>query len=58
MQTLYILCGIPFSGKTTLAKKISKDGDCIRIDLDEVKVEFFGNSISDPDLKQSDWDRI
>jgi len=55
---LFILCGIPFSGKTVFAKKLTKKFDLIRIDLDEVKFRLFGNSIPDSKIDQSGWDKI
>ena len=36
MKTLYLLCGMPFSGKTTLAKAVLKYLDSAYISLDEI----------------------
>lgn len=58
MNKLYILCGIPFSGKSTLAKAISSKKGFQRVDLDEVKFEMYGNDVNDEDLQQNDWDLI
>ncbi len=58
MNKLYILCGLPFSGKTTLANATVKKLGCERIDLDEIKFELYGKEIRDNDLKQSDWDLV
>lgn len=58
MTTLYILCGIPFSGKSTLAKQMVQDLNLKRIDLDEVKFNLFGRDTIDENLKQEDWDKI
>jgi predicted kinase len=55
---LYIFCGIPFSGKTTLAKELEKTLGYKRIDLDEVKFSFFGNEIRDANINQEGWDKI
>ncbi len=55
---LYILCGIPFSGKSTLAKRIVEKLGYTRIDLDEVKFEMFGKDIIDSQIDQSGWDKI
>ncbi len=55
---LYILCGIPFSGKTTFAKAIVKRYGFQRVDLDEVKFKLYGKDIKDEDLQQEDWDKI
>lgn len=57
-QTLIILCGIPFSGKTTFATRLARDLDYQRIDLDEIKFELLGSLIKDEDILQSDWDII
>ena len=36
MKTLYLMCGMPFSGKTTLGKSIAKYLDSPYISLDEI----------------------
>jgi predicted kinase len=36
MKSLYLLCGMPFSGKTTLGKSVAKYLDCLYISLDEI----------------------
>ncbi|NJR44554.1 MAG: ATP-binding protein [Hyellaceae cyanobacterium CSU_1_1] len=36
MKTLYLLCGMPFSGKTTLGKSIAQHLSCPYISLDEI----------------------
>jgi predicted kinase len=53
---LYIFCGIPFSGKSTLSKEIARLKDYKRIDLDEVKFELYGANVKDTNLEQKDWD--
>lgn len=58
MNKLYIFCGIPFSGKTTLAKIVAEKFNYFRVDLDEVKFELFGKGISDRDLEQKDWNAV
>lgn len=55
---LYILCGIPFSGKTTLAKRLVEKLGYTRIDLDEVKFDIFNPQILDSQIDQSGWDQI
>jgi len=57
-QQLVILCGIPFSGKTTLANKIAQALNCTRIDLDEVKFQLFGKDITDDGIDQAGWDKV
>ena len=34
--TLYIMCGLPFSGKTTLARAIADQWGCVHLDLDSL----------------------
>lgn len=58
MTKLYIFCGIPFAGKTNLAKKIADRFGFTRIDLDEIKFEIFGNDIEDESIDQNGWDKI
>lgn len=55
---LYILCGIPFSGKTTLAKKMENKLNTLSIDLDAIKFEFFGNEATDSQIGKEGWNRI
>jgi len=57
MNKLYILCGIPFSGKTTLSKLIAKIKGYTRIDLDEVKVSLLGQ-IKEEEVTQPQWDMV
>ena len=55
---LYIFCGIPFSGKTTLSKEVVEIKKYKRIDLDEIKFALSGQKIKDSEIDQSGWDRI
>lgn len=57
-QQLLILCGIPFSGKTTLAKKITDKLNFKRIDLDEIKFKTYGSQVRDEEINQVGWDGI
>lgn len=54
---LLILCGIPFSGKSTLATELEKYG-FKRIDLDIVKTDLLGKDAIDSSINQSTWDKI
>ena len=36
MQTLYVMCGIPASGKSTLSKKLANELNIVRFSLDEM----------------------
>lgn len=58
MNKLYLVCGIPFSGKTTLAKEMEETLGYTRIDLDDIKFEIYGEDTLDKNLKKEDWDRI
>lgn len=55
MKRLYILCGIAFSGKTTLAKELCEATGFARISLDEINAErgFFGGE----GLSSVEWER-
>jgi predicted kinase len=55
---LIILCGIPFAGKSTLARKLVQQCGYTSIDLDEIKVGLYGKQVQDSDLRQADWDRV
>jgi predicted kinase len=39
MKTLYLMCGLSFSGKTTLARKIVERLQCAYISLDNINTE-------------------
>lgn len=58
MSKLYIFCGLPFSGKTTISKRLVETFHWRRIDLDEVKFDLFGDGIKDEDIDQSGWDKV
>lgn len=36
MQTLYVMCGSPGSGKSTLSKQIANEQNLVRLSLDEI----------------------
>jgi len=57
MLHLYIMCGFPFAGKSTLSKRIAEVKGFTRIDLDEVKVELVGNA-KEEDITQTQWDEV
>ena len=49
MKTLYLLCGMPFSGKTTLGKHLTAKLNAFYISLDEINHSrglFGGEGIS------------
>jgi predicted kinase len=47
--TLYLLCGLPGSGKTTLAKRLEQDTPALRLTPDEWMTPLYGASICEPD---------
>lgn len=53
--TLFILCGLPFSGKTTLAKELVKRFGFVRIDLDQINAERRLGSKSNDEISAEDW---
>ncbi|MET0650251.1 MAG: AAA family ATPase [Pyrinomonadaceae bacterium] len=54
MATLFLMCGLPGSGKTTLAKQIERERDALRLTPDEWIVRLFGERLTPPAL---DWCR-
>lgn len=56
--TQYLLCGIPFSGKTTLGKELAKKLGFIHINLDEIKKEKGYGEVSDDDVSDKVWKEI
>jgi predicted kinase len=57
-KTLYILCGLPYSGKTYLAQEILKDTSCIYVNIDTIleKLGYDWNTNKLPD-KQG-WEEV
>ncbi|MEM7117106.1 MAG: ATP-binding protein [Chloroflexota bacterium] len=47
MATICFLCGLPSSGKTTLAKRLKKETGAIRLTLDERMIAKYDYSIHD-----------
>ncbi|MFL6332618.1 MAG: AAA family ATPase [Pyrinomonadaceae bacterium] len=54
MATLFLMCGLPGSGKTTLAKRIERERDALRLTPDEWITRLFGQRLTLPAL---DWCR-
>ena len=52
------MCGLPFSGKTTLAKQLAQKLGFIRIDIDEIKFEKGYKNVSDDDVPNKMWEKI
>lgn len=49
MATLYLMVGLPCSGKTTRAKELENELSALRLTPDEWHVSLFGHDIHDPD---------
>jgi predicted kinase len=55
---LLIVCGLSFSGKSTLGKAISERFGYEEVDVDETKINLYGQRTQDEDLVPEDWARI
>jgi predicted kinase len=54
MATLFLMCGLPGSGKTTLARQIERERHALRLTPDEWIERLFGTGLTPPTL---DWCR-
>ena len=52
---LYILCGLPFAGKTTFAKELVKRFGWVRVDIDEINATRGIGTRSNDEISDSDW---
>ena len=53
-----IICGLSFSGKSTLGKAIAERFEYAEVDVDVTKTSLYGQGIKDKDLLPGDWSRI
>lgn len=49
MATLHLMVGLPFSGKTTLARKLERERSALRLTPDEWHVPLFGQDAEEPE---------
>ncbi len=49
MATLYLMVGLPCSGKTTLAQKLESEKAALRLTPDEWQVRLFGQDAEEPE---------
>jgi len=49
LATLHLMVGLPFSGKTTLARKLEQDCSALRLTTDEWHVRLFGQDAQEPE---------
>jgi len=54
----YVLCGLPFSGKTTLAEELEKRLGYARVNIDEIKSQHGFAGVSDDDISDDQWTEI
>lgn len=57
-QKQFLLVGLPFSGKTTLAREIENRLGFTRVNVDEIKQEFGYGDITDDKVSDEEWKRI
>lgn len=57
MPILYILCGLPFSGKTILAKKLAEKFGFEQVSIDEIRFAH-GFPWEDSKITAKDWQKI
>ena len=50
MATLYLTCGLPCAGKTTLAKQIEAERNALRLTADEWMVDLYGPEPESPEI--------
>jgi predicted kinase len=58
LSTLIVICGLSFSGKSTLANAITCKLGYEEIDVDHVGAKLYKRHITDDRLKDLDWDRV
>lgn len=56
--TLYILCGLPFSGKTVLTSKLINVLDLAKVSIDEIKFAHGFTWSEDENMSGEDWKKI
>ncbi len=49
MATLYLMVGLPCSGKTTQAKKLAQERSALRLTPDERQIGLFGQDANEPE---------
>ena len=49
MATLHLMVGLPFSGKTRLARKLERERSALRLTPDEWQIRLFGQDAEEPE---------
>ena len=58
MATLHMVCGLPCSGKTTLARELERDLDAVRLTPDEWAMRMMGELLPAKGLPLSELEKI
>ena len=58
MNKLFIICGLSFAGKSTLAQAMVKSFGHEEVDVDNTKIALYGSDVQDDALTREEWDRI
>ena len=54
----YLLVGFPYSGKSTLARKLNKRFGFTHINLDQLKWDLGYSEVGDDDVPDEAWQKI
>ncbi len=54
-EKLFVLCGLPFAGKTTLAKELVKRFGWVRVDIDDINTERGIGTKTNDEISDADW---
>jgi predicted kinase len=58
MNKLFIICGLSFAGKSTLAEAMVESLGHEEVDVDNTKIALYGSDVQDDALTREEWDRI
>lgn len=58
MPKLILVCGTPFAGKSTFARRLAERVAYREVDVDATKTELYGAGVADAALDREDWERI
>lgn len=58
MNTLIIICGLSFAGKSTLGNAIAAHLGHEQVDVDRTKERLYGRDVNDEHITREQWDTI
>jgi len=58
MNKLFIICGLSFAGKSTLAEAMVESLGHEEVDVDNTKIALYGSDVQDDALTREEWDHI